>query len=226
MGFMNLFKNMGRVADAKAQKAADKIEGDNAVEFGQQDIAQMKNDLRTIKGNIGSIKGEIAVLEDKKKGVQSAIDKHTADATSLAEAGQTKLAEQHIQKVITLEGQIATFQMAIDTQNGILQDQINNKNELQQTIDQAEADLVTTKAMVDATRANENLAKISTSSGTSAVAAFKERQEAAKKRLIKSQEMKKEGSGDDSLEAQTAKALGNTQAKDRLAALLAKKKEA
>lgn len=226
MGFKNLFKNFGRVADAKAQQAADKIEEDHAVEFGQQDIAQMKNDIRTIKGNIGSIKGEIAVLEDKKKGVQSAIDKHTADATSLAEAGQTELAEQHMQKVITLEGQIDTFQAAIDTQNGILQDQIKNKNELQQAIDQAEADLVTTKAMVDATRANENLAKVSTSSGTSALAAFNERKEAAKKRLIKSQALKEEGSGDDSLEAQTAKALGNTQAKDRLAALLAKKKEA
>jgi phage shock protein A len=226
MGFLNLFKNVGRVADAKAQKAAEKIEEDNAVEFGQQDIAQMKKDLRTIKGNIGTIKGEIAVLEDKKKGVQSAIEKHTADATALAESNQTELAEQHMQKVITLEGQITTFQTAIDTQNNILQDQIKNKNELQQAIDQAEADLVTTKAMVDASKANENLAKVSSSSGSSALAAFKERQEAAKKRLIKSQALKEEGSGDDSLEAQTAKVLGSNQAKDRLAALLAKKKEA
>lgn len=220
---MNLFKNAGRAASAGAQKKADAIEEANAVEFGKQDIEKMKTDVRTIKGNIGSVKGEIAVLEDKVKNLQSAVKKHQDNALELDDAGQSDLAEQHMNKASTLEVQIENLTVAINTQKTVLDDQIKNKNELQAAIDQADADLVTTKAMVDAAKANENLAKVSTSSGTSALAAFKERQENAKKRLIKSQALKEEGSADTSLEAETAKALGSSKAKSKLDELRAKR---
>ncbi len=196
---------------------------DNAVEFGRQDIDKMKTDVRTIKGNIGSIKGEIAILQDKIKGIEVAIEKHNNDAVALAQSGNDALAEQHINKAMSLEPQLENLKVAIETQEGILKDQIKNKDELQAAIDQAEADLVTTKAMVDAAKANENLAQISTSSGKSALAASKERQEEARKRLIRSQVLKEEGSADTSLEAATAAALSKNQAKDRLAQLMQKK---
>lgn len=221
-GFLNLFRNVGKAASAKAQKEADAIEDANAVEFGKQDIEQMNADLRMIKGNIGSVKGEIAILEDKVKGLKSDVAKHDADALSLSEAGQDDLAEQHATKAASIEKQIASLETALQTQREVLEGQIKNKNELQASLDQAGADLVTIKAMTDAAKANENLAKVSTSSGTSALAAFQERQEAAKKRLIKSQALKEEGSADTSLEAATAAALGNSTAKNRLAQLKAK----
>jgi phage shock protein A len=222
MGFLNLFKNVGRAASAEAQKKADAIEDANAVEFGKQDLAQMNSDLRMIKGNIGSVKGEIAILEDKVKDLRSAVTKHDADALALSEAGQNELAEQHANKAASIEQQISSLEIALNTQKQVLEGQIKNKNELQMSLDQAGADLVTIKAMTDAAKANETLAKVSTSSGTSALASFKERQEAAKKRLIKSQALKEEGSADSSLDAATAAALGNSTAKNRLAQLKAK----
>jgi phage shock protein A len=224
-GFLNLFRNVGKAASAEAQKKADAIEDANAVEFGKQDLEQMKSDLRMIKGNIGSVKGEIAVLEDKIKELRSAVNKHDSDALALSEAGQNDLAEQHAEKAASIEKQIENLEVAIKTQKQVLDDQIKNKDELQRNLDQAESDLVTIKAMNDAAKANETLAKVSTSSGTSALASFKERQEAAKKRLIKSQAIKEEGSADTSLEAATAAALGNSTAKNRLAQLKANKKE-
>lgn len=225
MGFLNLFKNVGKAASAGAQKKADEIEAANAVEFGRQDLDQMKTDLRTVKGNIGAIKGEVAVLEDKVKGLRAAVAKHDADALALSDAGQDELAEQHANKAATLEQQISSLEAALDTQKQVLEGQIKSKNDLQANLDQAEADLVTIKAMTDAAKANENLAKISTSSGTSALASFKERQENAKKRLIKSQALKDEGSVDTSLEAATAAALGGSKAKSRLAMLKEKKEQ-
>jgi len=226
MGFLNLFKNMGRAASAEAQKKADAIEDANAVEFGKQDLQQMKSDLRTIKGNIGSVKGEIAVLEDKVKDIKATIAKHDEDAIALSEAGNEDLAVQHANKAAALEQQVQSLETALQTQRTVLEDQIKNKNELQASLDQAEADLVTIKAMTDAAKANENLAQVSTSSGTSALSSFKERQEAAKKRLIKSQALKEEGSADTSLEAATKAALGKSTASSRLEALKAKKAQA
>jgi phage shock protein A len=226
MGFLNLFKNVGRAASAEAQKKAEAIEDANAVEFGKQDLEKMKSDIRTIKSNIGSIKGEIAVLEDKVKGLRDAVAKHDADAVALSEAGQDDLAEQHANKAATLEQQIATLESAMETQRTVLKDQIKGKDELQAAVDEAEANLVTIKAMTDAAKANENLAQVSTASGTSALASFKEREENAKKRLIRSQALKEEGGADTSLEAATKAALGGSAAKSRLAMLKDKKAQA
>jgi len=223
MGFLKLFKNIGRAADAKADEGAQAIENANMVAFGKQDIEKMRNDVRTIKGNIGSIKAEIAVLEDKIKGIKSAMKKHEDDAVALMEAGQETLAEQHAAAIGPLEEQVTTLTEALRSQNDILADQIKNKNELAAAVQQAEADLVTIKAMDDAAKANQNLAQISTSSGTSALAAFKERKDAAKKNFIKSKAMKEDDSAESSLDDATAAALGTSSGKSRLAALMAKK---
>jgi len=224
MGFLKLFKNIGRAADAKADEGAQAIESANLVAFGKQDIEKMKTDIRTIKGNIGSIKAEVAILEDKIKNIQSTIKKHEDDAIALMEADQEDLAEQHASAIGSLEEQITTLTEALRNQNDILADQIKNKNELASAIQQAEADLVSIKAMDDAAKANQNLAQISTTSGTSALAAFKERKEAAKKNFIKSKAMKEDDSVESSLNDATAAALGTSEGKSRLAALMANKK--
>jgi phage shock protein A len=219
MGFLNLFNNAKKAASAKAQNVADKIEEDNAVDFSKMDLAQVKADVRTVKSNIGSIKGEIAVLEDKVTDLKMQIKKHDDDATALMATGNETLAEKHAVAAGALEKQIDSLQLAIDQQKETLAGQIQTKDELEASVQQAEADLVSIKAMTDAATANEKLAKISTASGTSALAAFEERREAAKKRLIKSQAMKEESGSDSSLEKATEAALGNTLAKDRLARL-------
>lgn len=221
-GFFNLFKNMGRVSDAKAQKAADAIESENSVEFGKQDISKMKNELAKCNSNIGTLKGEIAVLEEKIKGIKSDIIKHDEDAKALDLAGKTDLAAKHCEISDTLEGQVASLDLALITQKDLLKEQIKSKEELKTTITLSENKLVTLKAMRDAAIANENLAKISTSSGTNALTDFNRREEEAKKRLIRSQSIKEESSDKDDLKTETEKALGRSGSLSRLERLRAK----
>lgn len=222
-GLFNIFKNMGRAADAKAQEKADEIESANSVAFGKQDIAKMNVELGKVNENIGTLKGEIAVNEDKIKGIRAEIKKHESDAAALAEDNEA-LALKHCEAAERLEGQLEPLTMALDVQKETLAEQISAKDELKTAQMQAESDLVTLKAMDDAAKANEKLVKINTGSGTSAVADFAKRKEDAKKRLVKSRAMK-EGGGDDDLAKQTAAALGGSSAKDRLAKLQAKKKK-
>jgi len=221
-GFFNLFKNLGRVSDAKAQKAADSIESENTVEFGKQDIAKMKDNLAKCNSNIGSLKGEIAILEDKIKSINSEIKKHDEDAKSLDEAGKTDLATKHCEASELLESQLESLNLALATQKDLLKEQIKSKDELKTTIMQSENKLVTLKAMRDAAVANENLAKISTTTGTNVLADFNRREEEAKKRLIRSQSIKEESSDKDDLKVETEKALGRSGGLSRLEKLRGK----
>ena len=223
MGFLNLFKNIGKTVDAKIQEQADKIEAANAVEFGKQDVSKMKEELGKINSNIGSIKGEIAVLKDKVSDVKSQVKKHEEDATALDAAGKEDLALKHCEAADRLSGQLEAFDEALKTQKGLLEDQIAARDEMKAAIDEAESDLVTMKAMKDVATANENLIKINKDTGTSAVASFKKRKEEMKKRMIKSKAMKEESGGGSSLEEETAKALGKSGGLSRLEKLRAKK---
>jgi phage shock protein A len=216
-GLKSLFANWGRKVDAAAQNEADKIASENAVDFGKQDIAKLKSDVESVKSNIGSIKGEIAVLKDKKDSYEAQIKKHDADALALETVNPT-LSQQHLEAGEGLERQVESLKIAIDVQEKLLAEQMNTRRDLESSLQQVETDLVTLKAMTDAAAANEKLAQISSGSGTSALATFKQRQEEAKKRLIKSQTMK-ESTASESLEEQTRKALGASGASSRLAKL-------
>lgn len=216
-GFLSLFKNLGKVADAKAQEKADQIASDNAVEFGKQDLAQLRSDINKVKSNIGTIKGEIAVLEEKKHEFETQISKHDNDAKALIGKNDS-LAEQHCLAAESLERQVTAIAEALKVQQGLLTEQQATRQELENALSQAETDLVTLKAMTDAAAANEKLATITSNSGASALSSFKARQEEAKKRLIKSQTMK-ESNASESLEEQTRKALGQSGASSRLARL-------
>ena len=208
MGFLNLFKKIGKAVDAKADKAAEQIENANAVEFSKQDITQMKNDLATVNGNIGSIKGEIHVLEQKIKDMKDQMSKHERDAVALDSAGKSELAVQNCDAADRIERQIAPLEIALDMQKNLLRDQISARDELKTSVDEAEADLISIKAMADVASANEKLTQINTDSGTSAIASFKTRKEEMQKRMIKAQAMKDETTGATSLARETEKALG------------------
>jgi len=224
-GFFNIFKNAGRAADAKAQEKADKIAENHMVAFGKQDIGNMRSELRKVNENIGTLKGEIAVNEDRIGGIKKEIKKHEADAKDLAEV-EENLALQHCEAAERLESQLEPLQTALDVQKQTLNEQVASRDELKSALSQAESDLVTLKAMDDAAKANENLASVNTDSGKSAVAAFAEKKEAAKKRLIKSRAIKEADKDPNSeLAKATAAALGTGGAKARLEALKAKKKK-
>lgn len=222
MGLGNLFKNIGKAASAKAQNAADKIDAEHSVDFAKQEIQQMKDDLGAVIGNIGSIKGEYAVLQDKIKGLKADVKKHEEDAKDLSESGNDKLALAHCEAIEKIEPQLEALNMAAKQQKDLLDDQIGSKDELKNAIDQAEAQLITLKAMEDVTSANEKITKIGPASTSSAMQRFAERQEEAKKRLTRSQAIKDESKGDTSLEDETKKALGKSAAADRLAKLKGK----
>lgn len=222
-GFKNLFKNMSRMFDAKAQNAADTIESENSTEFGKQDVFSMEEELKKVTGNIGTVKGEMAVLKEKIADIKSQVKKHDEDALALDERGMSDLALQHSEAAEGLESQLESLKLALKTQEDILADQMKSKNELNTAIQQAKADLVTLKAMNDAASANEKLAEISTDSSTSALASFKSRKEEAKKRLIKSQAIKEESSSETSLQQETEKALGRSGGSSRLEKLKAKR---
>jgi len=223
-GIFNIFKNMGRVADGKAQEKADDIEAKNSVTFGKQDVAKMNVELGKVNENIGTMKGEIAVLEDKVQGIKREIKKHESDATELA-ADNEGLALKHCEAAERLEGQLEPLAAALTVQKETLAEQQSAKEQLKSNVMQAESDLVTLKAMSDAASANEKLVTVNTSGSTSAVADFAKRKEDMKKRLIKSRAMKEGSDGQDDLAKETAAALGNSGAASRLAKLQAKKKK-
>lgn len=223
-GFFNIFKNAGRAADAKAQETADKIADEHMVAFGKQDIEKMRSELRKVNENIGTLKGEIAVNDDKISGIKSEIKKHETDAESLTEEHED-LALKHCEAAERLESQLEPLKIAMNTQKQTLDEQIAARDELKSALMQAESDLVTLKAMDDAAKANENLASVNTESGKSAVAAFAEKKEAAKKRLIKSRAIKEADKDPNSeLAKATEEALGTGGAAARLAKLKNKKK--
>lgn len=208
-GFLSVFKNLGRAADAKAQEKADKIESEHSVAFGKQDVVKMQGELAKVNENIGTVKGEMAVLDDKIKGIRAEIKKHDSDAAALSESGNDKLAMQHCDASERLESQLEPLELALKTQKETLDEQISAKEELKSACMQAESDLVTLKAMDDAAKANEKLTTINTSTGTSAVADFAKRKEEAKKRLIRSRSIKEESRGTDGdLAKETTAALG------------------
>ncbi|MDD5649805.1 MAG: PspA/IM30 family protein [Candidatus Nanoarchaeia archaeon] len=217
-GFFSLFTNIGKVADARAQKAADGIAAEHAVDFGKQDLAQLRSDIDKVKGNIGSIKGEIAILEDKKHDFENQIKKHDDDAKALMAAKNEQLAEQHCLAAESLEKQVTSIEEALKVQRGLLEEQQATRRDLENALQQAETDLVTLKAMTDAASANEKLATITSNSGASALSSFNTRKEEARKRLIKSQTMKESGTSE-SLENQTRQALGTSGVSARMARL-------
>ena len=216
-GIASLFKNFGKKVDAEAQKKADQIASENAVDFGKQDLAELRSNVNKVKGNIGTIKGEIAVLKEKVDGFRAQIKKHDDDAIAL-ETINPDLSRQHLEAAESLDGQVASLQAALDIQEKLLKEQQDTRRELESSLQQAETDLVTLKAMTDAASANEKLSKIN--SGDNALASFKQRNEEAKKRLIRSQTMKEESSTV-SLDAETRKALGTAGASSRMARLKA-----
>jgi len=218
-GLKNWFKNMGKVADAKAQEAADNIESEHSVEFGKQDIDKMRMELNNVNENIGTVKAEVAILKDKVKGIEEEIKKHDDDAVALDGAGKASLAEKHCEASEMLEKQLEPLKLSLKTQKDLLDQQISTKEQLKSALQQSEAELVTLKAMTDAAKANEKLSSIDTGSGLNALASFEKRKEEAKKRLIKSQVIKEESGPDTSLADETAKALGNSGASSRLARL-------
>lgn len=224
-GFFNLFSNIKKAADANAQKAADKIDEKNSVEFAKQDIQKAKDDLRTVKGNIGSVKGEIGTIRDKLENIETQIKKHDEDAQALMDSGKEDLATQHAEKAELLEPEAESLRTALKTQESLLAKQQESKRKLEMNLQQMESQLVTLKALNDAASANEKLASISTSSGSNAVNSFKERTEKARKRLIKSEAITDDSDENSDLQRATEEVLGTGGAKARLARLKKEKSE-
>jgi len=221
-GFFNLFKNLGRASDAKAQKVADVIDDKNSVEFAKQDVEKMRKQLADCNSNIGTLKGEISVNESRINDLKLQIKKHDEDAVALDLAGKQDLAAKHCEAAEIIESQIKSLETALQTHKDVLGDQIKSKEELKSALLQSESEIVSLKAMRDAAEANRNLTQISTSSGTSALADLKRRREAAEKDLIKSRAIKEESSNKDSLSDETEKALGRSGGLSRLERLKAK----
>jgi len=225
-GIKKLVKNIGRSADAKADAAADEIDKKNSVEFGKQEVNQMKEDLGKANENIGSIKGEILILKEKVKENKSRIKKHEEDAIELDAAGNEALALKHCEQVEMLQSQLEPLQITLKQQEDLLVQQQQNKEGLKKAVQEAESDLMVMKSMRDVTNANAKLSTINTGSSQNALGKFKERKEAMKKDMLKSQAIKEESNADSggSLEAETNAALGTGGASSTLAKLRAKKK--
>jgi len=215
-GFFNLFKNLGRASDAKAQKVADVIDDKNSVEFAKQDVEKMRTQLAACNSNIGTLKGEISVNESRIKDLKLQIKKHDEDAKALDLAGKQGLAVKHCEAAEVIEGQVKSFEIALKTHKDVLEDQIKSKEELKSALQQAEAEIVSLKAMRDAAEANRNLTQISTSSGTSALADLKRRRESAERDMISSKAIKEASSDKDNLKDETEKALGRSGGSSRL----------
>jgi len=225
MGLLKLLGVVRKAADAKIDAQAEKIENANAVEFGKQDLTKMKEDFANVCTNIGKIKGEIAIFKDKISDAKKRIKQYETNALQLDESGNSELAIKNCEAADRLSSQLETFTEALKMQQDLLQDQMSARDEMKSNLDEAESDIVTMQAMKDVTTANENLIKINKNSGESAVSKLKSRKEALKKQMYAAKAMKEESGGGETVEQQTAKALGNSTGMSRLEALRAKNKK-
>lgn len=216
MGLGKFFKNLFRSADAKIDAAAEKIEADNAVEFGKQDIEAMEKEVQKATVNISEIKSEIITLEEQIKDIDERVAKHEADAKELDAAGNEELAVKNCEAADRLEDQKESLTEALTLQKELLEDQMEARDELKQAVQDAKSDLVSIKAMNDVAKTNAKLSEINTEGGTNALANFKARKEAAKKKMNKAKVLKEESGNGASLEAQTAKALKKNAGSSRL----------
>lgn len=223
MGLGKFFKNLFRAADAKIDQAAEKIENENAVEFGKQDIEEMQKELLKCTDNIGTIKAEVIDLEDKIKDITEKIEKHESAAEELDAAGNEELAVKNCEAADRLERQKESLTEALNMQKSLIEDQQEAREELKQAILEMESELTEIKAMNNVTAVNAKLAEINTDGSSSALANFRARKDAAKKKMNKAKTIKEEAGSASSLEAQTEKALKKTAGSSRLEKLRAKK---
>jgi phage shock protein A len=217
---MGLIKSLFGLAKAKSDEAAQKIEDENAVSFAQQDIAKLKEKIAEAVRNVGRIKGTVMSVEQDITTLEKEIEDRTASAKKLLEAGKEEIAQKQCAVIERLENEVETKKSILEEQKNLLGEQEKNRLDLQNLLSDSESNLNTLKSMEDVRKSTEALSEVDTDGANSLAARIKERQERARNRFNTAKATREASKGGkESLDEETAAALGNSAGSSLLAKL-------
>lgn len=222
---MALFKALGGWLKAKDREAAEAIENQNLTEFAKNDLEAMQGELRKVTQNLGSIKGRTKTMEDEIKEKKTEIKDRTAKAEQLIAADKEELAAKQCAIIETMQAEVEALTDALKQQQQLYNTQVTNRDKLRESIQACESELRLMKTQEEVTKSNEALATVNVDGAQSAVSKFQERRKKMQERLNTSQALAEEqqASSNDSLDAETAAALGQSKGSALLEKLKAKK---
>ena len=208
---MKLIKSLFGLAKAKSEEAAQKIEDSNAVSFAQQDIAKLKEKISEAVRNVGRIKGMVMTLEQDVEKMEKEIADRTESAKQLLNAGKEEIAQKQCAVIERIQNEVDTKKSILEEQRALLSEQEKNRINLQNLLSESESNLNTLKSMEDVRKSTEALSEVDVDGANSLPARIKERQERARNRLNTAKATRDASrSSEDSLDEETAAALGNS----------------
>jgi phage shock protein A len=211
---MGLLSNLFKWGKVQEKKMSNALENGNEVDFAGQDLEQMEKDYRVVLENMGKIKARKLSLERDVREKKEEITDRMEKAEALLNGGNEELAKKHCEIVEDLETEVGALEGALKQQNDLYVLQEKNKNELKSAVDQAKRDIKIMKTMSDVAKSNESISVVDTSNSTSALSAFQDRKKKMQEKLDVSKAMLEEKHENNSLEAETQKALGKSKGSD------------
>jgi phage shock protein A len=190
---MALLKTLGGWFRAKDRVASEKIEDSNIVEFAKNDLEDMEKDYTAVEENIGHIKARISQLNGEIKDINDQISVNTNKATQLV-AKKTpeadSLAQQICGAIEALEKKLEINKQALAQQEGLLTQQEEVKNTLEEHMQECKNELEIMKTQKDVTEGNQTLVDVNAHG--SSVERFKERRKKLEEKLAFSSAMVKQ----------------------------------
>lgn len=218
MGFFNLFKTGKKYADGKADQAAQAIEDKDPILFAEQDLKQVRADLKTAEGNVASLRATKITMERELKELKAELETRKAQGSKLKaqkgdEAATDPTMVKLMAKIKQLISQVSTKQASLDTILGNLNTHEANYEKLKAAVEEGEADLNEMKAVEQVTQSTEALSQVSTGNADSALAKMKARKKKQQERLDKANAtVELQNSGD--LDSEINNALGDSETDD------------
>lgn len=206
---MKLFKSLVSWGKAKDTELANKLEEKHEVEFAQQDLEAMERDLAAAIKALGDIKARLMGMERDIKEKETEITDRTDKARQLKAKEMTDLA---LKQCAIIEDVTATVEVLRNSYTDLkahYEAQLENKNKLQSSVEEARRSIKLMKTMRDVAQSNESLTTIKVGGASSALEKFQARKKRLQERLDSSKAILDEQSSGDRLDEETEKALGN-----------------
>lgn len=206
---MKLFKSLVSWGKAKDTELANKLEEKHEVEFAQQDLEAMERDLAAAIKALGDIKARLMGMERDIKEKETEITDRTDKARQLKGKEMTDLA---LKQCAIIEDVTATVEVLRNSYTDLkahYETQLENKNKLQSSVEEARRSIKLMKTMRDVAQSNESLTTIKVGGASSALEKFQARKKRLQERLDSSKAILDEQSSGDRLDEETEKALGN-----------------
>lgn len=228
------FKKLWTALKGGVNEATEAAADSQAIRILDQEMREADQELTKAKTNLTTIMGKRKVAENKVRDLQSEVEKYTAHAVSASESGNDDLALECAERVAGIEADMATEQSMLDSF-------VKSETALKTNIKKIELTLRRNKQQVDQVKAMDAVQKAQASISTAAVGAgnktktamdsldrIKAKQAERAGQLEAAEEIAMTESGadlDSKLQAAGVAPGGSVAASDKLAAILAAKKQ-